>query len=116
MSRLSRREMAKRAVEANWQRTRTMVSLAVTGTSMGDTIPRGSTIEVAFHEKPRPRRGDIIYFRRGELRVAHRLLMAVGPICVEKGDANRYPGLCLRQSVLGLVGDVRRRPLAPISE
>ncbi|MCP4639497.1 MAG: S24 family peptidase [bacterium] len=101
--RLSRRELAKRVVETEWQRTRAVVALKVDGCSMGTTIPDGSTIQVSFHEFPPLRRGDLIYLRRGETRVVHRLMLAVGPVCLEKGDANCYPRLCWRKAVIGVV-------------
>lgn len=95
------REVAKRVVEREWQRSRATMPIQIQGESMGATLPAGTFVEVDFSERPRLSRGDIIYFRKGPLRVAHRLLVRLGPLCVEKGDANRRPGWCLYSDILG---------------
>ncbi|MBN2309546.1 MAG: S24 family peptidase [Candidatus Hydrogenedentes bacterium] len=106
MSKLSRRELAKRVVEGHWQRQHATIPLVVNGESMGSAVPHGSTVRVAFHERPRLHRGDIVYLRRGDMRVVHRLVAVLGPLCIERGDAARRARLCLRSSILGTVIDV----------
>ncbi len=99
--RLSRRELAKRAVELQWQRRGAIILLRVSGNSMGSTLPHGSDVQIEFDIAPAVRPGDIVYLRQAETRVIHRLTAAAGPLCLEKGDANRFPRLCLRSSILG---------------
>jgi len=99
---LDSREKAKRTMEKLWQDQEKTLYLRVNGNSMGDSLPHGSTIEVKFSHHPRLRRGGLVYFRRGNLRICHRVLFAFGPLCIEKGDANRYPHMCFRNSILGV--------------
>lgn len=101
--RLESRELAKRAIEQEWQRAGATISITIQGNSMGSTLPAGTVVLVQFSKKPRPKRGDIIYFRKGPLRVAHRLLARLGPFCIEKGDANNYIGVCRYSDILGIV-------------
>lgn len=103
---LSLHEAAKRFVEQRWREVNAVQSLKINGISMGSAIPHGSTVRIRFSHRPRLRRGEVVYLRRGELRVAHRLVAALGPLCIEKGDANKYPRLCLRSDIIGTVVDV----------
>lgn len=101
------RELAKQAVERYWQLHRTTVTLNVVGQSMGGSIPDGSRITVQFGTNCALQNGTVMYFRRGRKRIVHRLRFAIGPICIEKGDARRLPGICMRSSILGVVLDIK---------
>lgn len=100
-----RRELAKRVVEDRWRNHDGEVVLRVTGRSMGASLPAGTRVRLAMSFNGQLRRGDIVCIRRGQKRVVHRLVAVLGPVCVEKGDANRFPRLCWRSAIVGKVID-----------
>jgi len=106
---LTPKEMAKRVVEESWRNGGECIRLEVSGGSMGRTIPPGSTVVVRFGRRPRVKRGCLIYFRRGERRIVHRLVLNLGLLFVEKGDAIYGIGLCMRSQVLGVVASIIRK-------
>jgi len=110
---LAPREKAKRVVEGRWQAAGKCVRLRVRGASMGEALPDGTPIDVQFSEKPVLRRGTVVYLRRGDQRVAHRLVARFGPLCLERGDATRYPRLCLCSSIIGIVRPAQEGGDAP---
>lgn len=107
---MNRRELAKRVVESRWQETGRVWCFRVRGASMGSALPDGSLVRVCFCRSARLRSGSIVYLRRGERRIVHRLLWRFGPVCVERGDAERRSRLCLRSSILGVVEDWEHLP------
>lgn len=99
----SRREIAKRVIEQVWQRRGECVPIRVMGNSMASTLPPSSVVWVTFGTDLQLERGRIVYIRRGNLRIVHRILYSFGYFCIEKGDNNRKARLCLRSSILGIV-------------
>lgn len=102
------KEAAKRTVEQSWQAGEQTIALGVDGISMGATIPAGSTIHVHFSRNPALLRNRLIYFRRGRRRIVHRLMLRVGPVIIEKGDAIYGIGFCTAGQVLGTVEKIER--------
>lgn len=100
---MGHRDLAKRVIEEIWQRQEFVAELRVAGSSMGEALPDGSTILVTFKMRPKLCIGSLVYIRKGEIRVAHRLIAVIGPLCLEKGDANLWPRLCLRRDIIGHV-------------
>ena len=101
--RLPPREMAKRTLERAWQERSDVRTIRVEGSSMGAAVPNGSLVRVHFGLFHLVRRRDIYYIRRGENRIVHRIVLRLGPLCLEQGDTNLLPKFCLRQSILGAV-------------
>ncbi len=101
--RLAPDEMARRVVERAHQRRGERVSLRAHGTSMMPVILDGDEVVVQFSEVPRLRVGMVVYFRRGAHRLAHRLWLKMGPVCIEWGDNHWVPGLVKVSSILGTV-------------
>lgn len=96
-------DKARRAVEEAWRHDRKTMLKRVTGRSMSPTLPPGSEVEIRYALDPKPKFGEVICFRRGCARVLHRFILRFGPVCVEKGDANRWPGICLYRDILGIM-------------
>jgi len=104
-----KRELAKRAVENELQHALAVRHIMISGTSMQPTLSPGDCVEIQFSPKPELKRKCIIYFRRANHRVVHRFIWGLGPICVEKGDGNRSPRLCLRSAILGTATAIHLR-------
>ena len=102
----------KRRLERHLQATGGTVRFTVRGNSMGDTIRNGETVLVQFAPSSKITRGMVGYIRRGDKRIVHRILAVLGPICLEKGDANRSPRLCLRRNIVGFVQSETNTPAA----
>jgi len=97
------KECARRALEEHWQKKGSQVVILLSGESMGTTLPAGSKVIVSFSKRPRVRRNQIVYIRRGTRRVVHRLKAIIGPFCLEKGDAVPHPSFCWRKDILGTI-------------
>jgi hypothetical protein len=97
------REYARRALEEHWRKAQSQVLMSLSGGSMGTTLPDGSKVIVSFSERPHLKRNRIVYIRRGTRRVVHRLTAAIGPFCLEKGDALPFPSFCWRKDILGTI-------------
>lgn len=99
------RDTAKRVVEDRWRRDNRTLDLTVRGSSMGESLPDGSTVRICLQGRPVLHRGCLVYIRRREERLIHRCVLAVGPFVIEKGDDNPYYGVSLRRDIIG-IGDL----------
>lgn len=85
-----------------WRAAGMEITATVAGKSMGHTLPEGTCVRIRLASRPPFQKRDIVCIRRNGHFVLHRLLFCIGPVCVEKGDGNRYPGLCWRRDIVGL--------------
>lgn len=101
-SRTSRRDTVWEFLVDEWRAAGKDITATVSGRSMEPTLPYGTQVGIRLGVRPSIQRNDIVCIRRPGHLMLHRVLVCFGPICIEKGDGNRYPGLCLRHDIVGL--------------